>query len=92
MWRFFVALLIAPGLLGLVLGGLVSLLAGFGLANRIWNLREIQTAVQLLPTHLVISPISGAIIVLVLIMLLGVAFFFSWWVFRRTARETATER
>ena len=92
MWRFFVALLIAPGLLGLILGGLVSLLAGYGLANRIWNLREIQTAVQLLPTHLVISPISGAIILLVLIMLLGVAFFFSWWVFRRTARETATER
>jgi len=29
---------------------------------------------------------------LVLSMLLGVAFFFSWWVFRRTARETATER
>ena len=92
MWRFLVAQLIAPGLLGLVLGGLVSLLAGYGLANRIWDLREIQTAVQLLPTRLVLSPISGAIIVLVLIMLLGVAFFFSWWVFRRTARETATER
>ncbi len=92
MWRFFVALLIAPGLLGLVLGGLVSLLAGYGLANRIWNLREIQTAVQLLPTRLVLSPLSGAIIVLVLIMLLGVACIFSWWVFRRTARETATER
>jgi len=92
IWRFFVAMLIAPGLLGLVLGGLISLLAGYGLANLIWNLREIKTAVQLLPTHLVVSPLSGAVVVFVLIMLLSVACFFSWWVFRRTARETVAER
>ena len=92
IWRFFVAMLIAPGLWGLVLGGLISLLAGYGLANLIWSLREIKTAVQLLPTHLVVSSLSAAILVLVLFILLGVAFFFSWWVFRRTARETVAER
>lgn len=92
IWRFLVAMLIAPGLWGLVLGGLISLLAGYGLANLLWNLREIKTAVQLLPTHLVVSSLSVAIVVWVLIILLGVAFFFSWWVFRRTARETVAER
>ncbi len=85
-------MLIAPGLWGLVLGGLISLLAGYGLANLLWNLREIKTAVQLLPTHLVVSSRSVAIVVWVLIILLGIAFFFSWWVFRRTARETVADR
>ena len=48
--------------------------------------------VECLSTHLVVSPLSGAVVVFVLIMLLSVACFFSWWVFRRTARETVAER
>ena len=35
------------------------MLAGFGLANYVWKLREIRTVVQLLPTHLVVSLLDG---------------------------------
>jgi hypothetical protein len=77
--------------LGLVLGGLLSLLAGFGLANYVWRLREIKTVVQLLPSKLVLSPLLLGIILLLLALLVGVASLFSLWVFRRTARERIQE-
>ncbi len=34
------------------------MLAGFGLANYVWKLREIRTVVQLLPTHLVVVALT----------------------------------
>jgi hypothetical protein len=91
IWRFLVAMLLAPALLGLVIGGLLSLLAGFGLANYVWRLREIKTVVQLLPSNLVLSPLLIGIILLLFGLLIGVASLFSLWVFRRTARERIQE-
>jgi hypothetical protein len=91
IWRFLVAMLLSPALLGLVLGGLLSLLAGFGLANYVWRLREIKTVVQLLPSRLVFSPLLIGIVLLLLALLVGVASLFSLWVFRRTARERIQE-
>jgi len=41
---------VAMVILGLLLGAFSSLVAGFGLANYVWQLREIRTVVQLLPT------------------------------------------
>ncbi|MGH9201581.1 MAG: hypothetical protein ACRD2A_10140, partial [Vicinamibacterales bacterium] len=55
MWRFLLATLISPAVLGLGVGGLTALVAGFGLANHVWELREIRTVVQLLPTRLQMS-------------------------------------
>ncbi|HEV8345125.1 MAG TPA: FtsX-like permease family protein [Vicinamibacterales bacterium] len=88
MWRFVVAMLLSPALVGLALGGGSAVLAGFGLANYVWRLREIRTVVQLLPTHLVIASLTGWVVLLLIVMLVGVASAFSWWVFRDTAHES----
>ena len=91
MWRFVVAMLLAPALVGLALGTLTSLLAGFGLANYVWRLREIRTVVQLLPTRLVVPPLTGWVALLIVVILVAVASGFSWWVFRDTAHKTMQE-
>lgn len=88
MWRFVVAMLLSPALVGLALGAGSAVLAGFGLANYVWRLREIRTVVQLLPTHLVIAPLTIWVVVLLAGLLVGVASGFSWWVFRHTANES----
>ena len=88
MWRFVVAMLLSPALVGLALGAGAAVLAGFGLANYVWRLREIQTVVQLLPTHLVVAALTGWVVLLLLALLMSVASGFSWWVFRHTARES----
>ncbi len=87
MWRFVVAMLLSPALLGLILGTFTALIAGFGLANYVWKLREIRTVVQLLPTHLVVGPLTATVLVVLVVLLIGVASGFSWYVYRRTASE-----
>jgi hypothetical protein len=88
MWRFVVAMLLAPALVGFALGAAASLLAGFGLANYVWRLREIRTVVQLLPTRLIVAPLTVGVGLLLIVILVGVASGFSWWVFRDTAHES----
>jgi hypothetical protein len=88
LWRFVVATLLSPALLGLVLGASAAVLAGFGLANYVWKLREIRTVVQLLPTRLVLSALTGGVLLLLVILLIAVASAFSWYVYRRTAHES----
>ena len=87
--RLVVALVLSPALLGLVLGAVVALLAGYGLANHVWSLRDIESVVQLLPTHLVVSRLTLGVALLIFAVLIGIAAAFSQWVFRRTAREGA---
>jgi hypothetical protein len=83
--------LFAPSLVGLILGGAVSLAVGFGITNLVWQLRELLTILTVLPTRLAISG-QFAIITLVLVaILLALAFAFSRWVFRKTAREGMSE-
>jgi hypothetical protein len=91
MWRFVVAMLLSPALVGLALGAGSAVLAGFGLANYVWRLREIRTVVQLLPTHLVVGPLAAWVVLLLIVMLVGVASGFSWWVYRDTAHESMQE-
>ena len=86
-WRFVVALLLSPALLGIVIGALTAALAGYGLTNYVWRLREIKTVVQLLSTHLVASSATALVLALIVLLLVAVASMFSWWVFRRTAHE-----
>ena len=88
MWRFVAAMLLSPALVGLALGAAASVVAGFGLASYVWRLREIKTVVQLLPTHLVVAPLTGWVAVLLVVVLAGVASGFSWWVYRDSARES----
>jgi hypothetical protein len=88
MWRFVLAMLLSPALVGLALGAGSALLAGFGLANHVWRLRDIRTVVELLPTHLVVSWLTAGIALLLLLVMVGVASGFSWWVYRHTAHKT----
>ncbi len=88
MRRFVLAMLLSPALVGLALGAASAVLAGFGLANYVWKLREIRTVVQLLPTHLVVSLLAVWIALLLVALLVGVANGFSWWVYRHTAHRS----
>jgi hypothetical protein len=88
MWRFVVAMLLSPALVGLALGAASAVLAGFGLANYVWKLREIRTVVQLLPTHLVVSVVTVWIALLLVFLLVAMASGFSWWVYRDTAHKS----
>jgi hypothetical protein len=88
VWRFTIATLLSPALLGLVIGAATAVLAGYGLANYVWKLREIRTVVQLLPTNLVITSFTGIVILTLVALLIAVAFAFSGYVYRRTANES----
>jgi ABC-type antimicrobial peptide transport system permease subunit len=91
LFRFFASSLLAPTLLGLVVGLLVAGAAGFGLTNLIWSLRELKSVVHLLPTHLVISDWTIWISLGLLAVVVTIALLFSLWVFRRSARMSMTE-
>src|SRR2546422_1048540 len=88
MWRFVVAMLLSPALVGLALGGGSAVLAGFGLANYVWRLGAIRAVVQVLPTHLLIGSLTGWVVLLLIVMLVGVASAVSWWGVRDTAHES----
>jgi FtsX-like permease family len=91
MWRFLLGTLLSPAALGLIVGGVTALVGGFGLANYLWELREIRTVVQLLPTHLRTSWTTGIVAVMLVVLLVGVASGFSWWVYQRTAQQRIRE-
>jgi hypothetical protein len=91
LFRFFASSLLAPALLGLVVGLLVAAGAGFGLTNLIWSLRELKSVVHLLPTHLVISDWTVWISLGLLAVVVAIALLFSLWVFRRSARASMGE-
>jgi hypothetical protein len=91
LFRFFSSSLLAPALLGLVVGLGVAAAAGFGLTNLIWSLRELKSVVHLLPTHLVISDWTAWISLGLLAVVVTIALLFSLWVFRRSARTSMTE-
>jgi hypothetical protein len=86
--RLLLATLLTPALLGLAVGAAAAAAAGFGLANYVWQLRSIRTVVQRLPTHLVVPPLTAALVALLLVLLVAVASAFSWWAFRHTAHTS----
>jgi len=85
LWRFLLAALLAPAMVGLAIGAVAAGIAGFGLANYVWQLRAVRTVVQLLPTHLVVAPLTGGLVVMLMLLLVAVAAGFAWWAFRHTA-------
>jgi hypothetical protein len=88
LWRLQLATLLTPALLGLAVGAAAAGVAGFGLANYVWQLRSMRTVVQRLPTHLVVPPLTAALVLLLLALLVAVASAFSWWAFRHTAHAS----
>ena len=80
--------LLAPALSGLLLGGLVALVAGYGITNMIWSLREIHSVVLWLTTHLKVTAATGLIVLALLGLVAAMTYGFSAWAFRRSARES----
>lgn len=91
MRRFLAAMLVSPALLGLILGIVTALIAGYGLTNHVWKLREIRSVVQLLKTHLVVSGSTVGVTILLLALVGAVAWLFSMWSFRSSAHERIRE-
>jgi ABC-type lipoprotein release transport system permease subunit len=85
LWRFLLAALLAPALVGLAIGAVAAAIAGFGLANYVWQLRAVRTVVQRLPTHLAVEPMTAGLVLMLMFFLVVVAAAFAWWAFRDTA-------
>jgi hypothetical protein len=84
--RFLIAMLLSPALLGLALGGVTAMIAGFGLTNYVWKLRDIRSVVQLLDTHLLISGTTIGIAIFLMAIVVAAAWVFGLWSFRKSAR------
>ena len=50
--RFFIPNIIGPSLAGFVIGALIALAGGYGITKLVWELRQLQTVLNYLPTHL----------------------------------------
>jgi hypothetical protein len=85
--NFVAAAMVSPAILGLILGGATALIAGFGLTNHVWELRDVRSVVELLKTRLLVSEQTIAIAIL----LLGLVVFAAWLIGMRTFRRSARE-
>jgi ABC-type lipoprotein release transport system permease subunit len=89
--RFFMPNIIGPSVVGFVIGGLIALAVGFGITKLVWDLRQLQTVLNYLPTHLAVSRQTGIIAGILLLTVIGIAIAFGRWVFARTARQSLLE-
>jgi hypothetical protein len=89
--RFSAPGLFAPSVIGLLLGAAVAVVVGFGITRLVWELRAILTVLSLLPSHLAFSRQTAEVAGMLVVLLLFLAFVFSRWVFRRSAREGLRE-
>lgn len=89
--RFFMPNVLGPSLVGLVIGALIALAVGFGITKLVWDLRQLQTVLNYLPTHLAISRQTVVVAAILLALLIGIVVVFGRWVFARTARQGLLE-
>ena len=93
LWRFLLATLLSPALLGLIIGAVAAA------ARRIWSGELRLEAARDPHGRAIAADAPGAVVadrlaccVLLVVLLVGVASGFSWWVYRRTAHEGVRER
>ncbi len=89
--RFFLPNVLGPSLVGLLIGGLVSLAVGFGITRVVWDMRQLQTVMNYLPTELAISKETGLVLLVLIGLVAGIGLAFGRFVFKRTAREGLSE-
>jgi FtsX-like permease family len=89
--RFFLPNVFGPSLIGLVIGALISLAVGFGITKLVWDLRQLQTVMNYLPTQLAVSRETGVIALVLAGLLIGIVVIFGRFVFARTARQSLSE-
>jgi hypothetical protein len=79
--------LYAPLIWSLFVGGLAGIIAGFGVAHRLWDVQRVLTIINALPTHLVLSVWDPVIVVTMLGLLSLIVVLLAFQVFRRSPRE-----
>jgi ABC-type antimicrobial peptide transport system permease subunit len=89
--RFFLPNVLGPSIVGLVIGGGVALLVGYGITKLIWELRQLQTVLNYLPTRLAVSWETGAVAGVLALVLGGIVLMFARWIFAKTARQGLLE-
>lgn len=89
--RFIAPGMLGPAVVGLVVGALVALAAGYGITDLVWRLRELQTVMTYLPTRLAVSGATGLVGLLLVGLIAAIAVLFGRWVFRHTARGGLSE-
>jgi hypothetical protein len=85
--RFFLPNLIGPSMAGFVIGALVSLAVGFGITKVVWDMRQLQTVMNYLPTQLAVSAETFGVALVLILLVCGIGFAFGRFVFNKTARE-----
>ncbi len=85
--RFFLPNVIGPSLAGFAIGALVSLAVGFGITKVVWDMRQLQTVMNYLPTQLSVSVETGAVAAILITLVCGIGLAFGRFVFNKTARE-----
>jgi hypothetical protein len=89
--RFFLPNVIGPSLAGFVIGALVSLAVGFGITKVVWDMRQLQTVMNYLPTQLAVSSETGGVALVLILLVCGIGLAFGRFVFNKTAREGISE-
>ena len=89
--RFFLPNVIGPSLVGFVIGALVSLAVGFGITKVVWDMRQLQTVMNYLPTQLAVSAETGLVAFVLVALVCAIGLAFGRFVFNKTAREGISE-
>ena len=89
--RFFLPNVIGPSLTGFLIGALVSLAVGFGITKVVWDMRQLQTVMNYLPTQLAVSAETGGVALVLVALVCGIGLAFGRFVFNKTAREGISE-
>ena len=79
--------LYAPLVWSLLLGGVVGIVSGYGIAQRIWDLQRVLTVINQLPTHLILTGYDALLVISILGLMFTLVIGLGFWTFRRTARE-----
>jgi hypothetical protein len=90
--QFVSAPIVSPALVGLVFGGLVAVVVGYGITTLVWELRELNTIMRFLPTHVAMSGETGLVAMLLLAIVAGTAVVSSRWIFTKSAVQQAVDR
>lgn len=69
----------------------MAVIGGFGITKLVWDLRQLQTVLNYLPTHLALSQQTAVIGGILLLAVIGIGVAFGRWVFARTARQSLLE-
>ena len=89
--RFFLPNVLGPSLVGVVIGGGVALAVGFGITRLVWELRQLQTVMNYIPTRLAVSLETAAVLAVLIALIIAIVLAFGRFVFARTARQGLTE-